>query len=157
MVFPSLNSKLSLDKLVIRSSTSLNTAEGELQHPDDLTEGFGRLQRLVDKLLNVNEPKIEENSDFVKSMINQLSSSLPYLSNEQNTDLGDTNNENTNADEINCEKGEQWVEKSKLKSFSDVIRERWKIKNGLNLGHCPNREGGGLTNHQYVPTLILIF
>ena len=38
----------------------------------------------------------------------------------------------------------------------NALRERCKIKNRLNLGQCPNREGGGLTDHQYVPTLILI-
>ena len=56
------------------------------------------------------------------------------------------------------------VHKSKSLRYSQIqplmfvfVRERCKIKNRLNLGHCPNREGGGLTDNQYVPTLILIF
>ena len=37
------------------------------------------------------------------------------------------------------------------------FRERSKIKKRLNLGHCPIRGGGGVTDHQNVPTFILIF
>ena len=55
-----------------------------------------------------------------------------------------------------------WYQNALLSVFFICItvwltKGAFKIKNRLNLGHCPNREGGGLTNHQYVPTLILIF
>ena len=40
--------------------------------------------------------------------------------------------------------------------FQSCIRERSQIKNRLNLGHCPNRRAGGLTQNLDVPTLILI-
>ena len=146
MDLDSIDDNLNHGNDLVGSSDIVNLAEENHSNmPDEITEGFKRVQELVTKLMNVEttETSIEANCQFVKGLLKQLSfdsesdldgsyDSSPIITNDQKRALVGTCGESKSVIKKVIKK-EVWITKCEtdLDTFSEIMSGNEQLDDNL--------------------------